>query len=165
MGSNVKYIMRLQDRLWEDFASSPNLTEDGPIDLTWETTENETRGDFALVAFSGADDANDCRSWPAESRRARYEQALVPYPGIGRHITADVFCDWPGETWTQASYYFPRVGEVTRWGPIWRAGYDGWLHFAGEHTSFAFVGYMEGALSSGYRLARRLAVRDRVLMA
>jgi monoamine oxidase len=29
-------------------------------------------------------------------------------------------------------------------------------HFAGEHTSFAFVGYLGGALSSGYRLARRL---------
>jgi monoamine oxidase len=34
------------------------------------------------------------------------------------------------------------------------------LHFTGEHTCYAFMGYMEGALSSGYRIARRIAVRD-----
>jgi len=64
-----------------------------------------------------------------------------------------------------ASYYFPRPGGVLRWGPFWRAGYDDWFHFAGEHTCYAFIGYMEGALNSGYRLARRLAVRDGVLQA
>lgn len=40
----------------------------------------------------------------------------------------------------------------------------GWLHFAGEHTSYAFIGYMEGALSSGYRL-RNLAIRDHIFPA
>jgi monoamine oxidase len=34
------------------------------------------------------------------------------------------------------------------------------LHFIGEHTCFAFTGWMEGALSSGVRLARKLAQRD-----
>jgi hypothetical protein len=42
---------------------------------------------------------------------------------------------------------------------------DRLLHFAGEHTCFAFMGYMEEALAPGFRLARRLAVRDRVLRA
>ena len=36
------------------------------------------------------------------------------------------------------------------------------MHFAGEHTCYAFVGYMEGALNSGASLARRLAQRDGV---
>jgi monoamine oxidase len=73
--------------------------------------------------------------------------------------------NWPKEDWTEASYYFPRVNEVTTWGPFWKAGYGDWLHFAGEHTCYAFVGYMEGALSSGYRLARKLAVRDKIFPA
>jgi hypothetical protein len=33
----------------------------------------------------------------------------------------------------------------------------------GAHTSHAYMGYVEGTLSSGYRLARRLAVRDKIL--
>jgi monoamine oxidase len=61
-----------------------------------------------------------------------------------------------------ASYYFPGRGEVTTWGPFWKAGYDDWFHFAGEHTCYAFMGYTEGALLSGYRLARKLAVRDKI---
>jgi monoamine oxidase len=34
------------------------------------------------------------------------------------------------------------------------------MHFAGEHTCYKFVGYMEGALSSGVSVARRIALRD-----
>ena len=35
------------------------------------------------------------------------------------------------------------------WGPKFSEGYRGKLHFAGEHTCYAFTGYMEGALQSG----------------
>jgi monoamine oxidase len=87
------------------------------------------------------------------------------YPNIQKQLRKSRFMDWPREEWTKASYYFPRVNEVTKWGPFWKAGYKDYLHFAGEHTSYAFPGYMEGALTSGYRLARRLAVRDKVLPA
>jgi monoamine oxidase len=159
MGSNVKYLMRLRRRFWKDFASSPTLSEDGPVDITWETTEaaKDRQGDFGMVAFSGADHATQCGRWGAQARRGRYVKALeIPYPGIGQTIRQDDFFNWPKKAWTLASYYFPRPTEVTTWGPFWKEGWEGWLHFAGEHTSFAFVGYMEGALSSGYRLARRM---------
>ena len=28
--------------------------------------------------------------------------------------------------------------KVSAWGPFWKTGYLDWLHFAGEHTSYAF---------------------------
>ena len=46
MGTNVKYLMRFRERFWEEFASSPNLTEDGPVDITWETTEGQSQRGF-----------------------------------------------------------------------------------------------------------------------
>jgi monoamine oxidase len=159
MGANVKYLMRLRRRFWQGFGSSPTLTEDGPVDITWETTEAaaDDPGRIGLVAFSGALDAAKCARWPSNRRRSRYVRALTPpYPGIGHEILGDRFMDWPTEQWTKASYYFPRPGDIMRWGLFWKEGYQGWLHFAGEHTCFAFVGYMEGALASGFRLARRL---------
>jgi monoamine oxidase len=166
MGRNVKCLLKIKSRFWEVFGSSPTLSEDGPVDLTWETTEQDRKADFVMVAFSGADDADKCSSWHSKSRRKKYVEALqAPYPGVDRQILDLEFKDWPREKWTKASYYFPRRGEVTLWGPFWKSGYDNWLHFAGEHTCYAFVGYMEGALSSGYRLARTLAVRDRVFLA
>jgi len=48
---------------------------------------------------------------------------------------------------------------VTTLGPQLRQGF-GHLHFAGEHTCYQFVGYMNGALRSGIDLAKRLARRD-----
>jgi monoamine oxidase len=166
MGRNVKCLLKIESRFWEAFASSPTLSEDGPVDLTWETTEQDKDGAFVMVAFSGANDADTCSSWRSKSRRKKYVQALQdPYPGIDKQILALQLKDWPREKWTQASYYFPRKGEVTQWGPFWKSGYSDWLHFAGEHTCYAFIGYMEGALSSGYRLARRLAIRDKILLA
>jgi monoamine oxidase len=165
MGRNVKCLLKLKSRFWEVFASSPTLSEDGPVDLTWETTEQDPKADFVMVAFSGADDADTCSSWPGKSRRKKYVEALqAPYPGVDKQILDLEFKDWPREKWTKASYYFPRRGEVTLWGPFWKSGYDNWLHFAGEHTCYAFVGYMEGALSSGYRLARQLAIRDQLFL-
>jgi len=161
MGINVKYLMRLKTRFWQDFASAPTLSDDGPVDLTWETTEASKDGDYVWVAFSGATDAERCVEWSEKDRKANFLQALgEPYPRLGENLEDQRFMNWPQEEWTKASYYFPRLGEVTKWGPFWRAGFEDWLHFAGEHTSYAFMGYMEGALSSGYRLARRLAVRD-----
>jgi hypothetical protein len=37
------------------------------------------------------------------------------------------------------------------------------VHFAGEHTCYAFTGYMEAALQSGIRVAEQIARRDGVL--
>ena len=59
----------------------------------------------------------------------------------------------------RAGYSFPAPGEVTTVGPLLHKGL-GRLHFAGEHTCYAFFGYMEGALQSGVSLARKLARRD-----
>jgi monoamine oxidase len=70
--------------------------------------------------------------------------------------------DWPGDPWTLAGYSFPAPGQVTTVGPLLRKGV-GNLHFCGEHTSYKFVGYMEGALNSGAALAKRIALRDGVL--
>jgi monoamine oxidase len=169
LGRNVKCLFRFDRRFWKEFASSPTLSQDGPVDLTWETTEaySDTDKDFVMVAFSGSNDADECANWTEQEKKRKYVEALQhAYPGIGKEIKGQIkFMNWPTETWAKASYYFPRVNEITEWGPFWKNGYDGWLHFAGEHTSYAFVGYMEGALSSGYRLARRLAVRDALLQA
>jgi len=56
----------------------------------------------------------------------------------------------------------PAPGVVTKWGPIYKAEFVNRLHFAGEPTCYAYMGYMEGALSSGYRVAARIAVRDEI---
>jgi monoamine oxidase len=82
------------------------------------------------------------------------------YADIRKNFVKARFMDWPSEPLTRGGYSFPAPGQITMAGPVLREGLGGRVHFAGEHTSFAFVGYMEGGLNSGAAVAHRLAQRD-----
>jgi monoamine oxidase len=114
------------------------------------------------VAFSGGPDADTCRAWPAALRVENYLKELSKvYKGVRASFVRGQFMDWPSDIWVRASYSFPAPGQVTAFGPLlWNA--TGRVRFAGEHTSYAFPGYMEGALHSGVMVARSLAERDGV---
>jgi monoamine oxidase len=160
-GKNVKFLMRVKRRFWRDENVGATMTADGPVNITWEGTERQGGLEADLTAFSGGPDAETCRSWPGAERDKRYLAALDHgYRGIVHEVVQSRFMNWPDDEWACASYSFPAPGEVTTVGPWLHRGL-GRLHFAGEHTCYAFVGYMEGALNSGLRVARQIVARDR----
>ena len=163
MGTNVKYLAALKSPVWRRTELAPELLSDGPVSMTWHATDGQRGAGEAMVAFSGGPAADVCRGWTASERDRTY---LAELNRVFRGLTASFvrarFMDWPSDTWAKASYSFPAPGQVTTQGPTLREGM-GRLHFAGEYTSYAFMGYMEGALNSGAAAARRIAVRDGVL--
>lgn len=163
MGSNVKYLARLKSRFWVEKGLAPDALTSGDVSMTWDGTDAQPEAKEALmVAFSGGAASENCRKQKgAEADRAYAERLEAIYPGYREAFLDARFMDWPGDTWSGASYSFPAPGEVTKVGPLLRAGRSR-LHFAGEHCSYAFIGYMEGALHSGVSLAKRLARRDGV---
>jgi monoamine oxidase len=61
---------------------------------------------------------------------------------------------WPNEEFTRGSYMALSPGQVTaHWEALMTPA--GRLFFAGEHAT-AIQGYMEGAVESGQRAARRI---------
>jgi len=165
MGKNIKFLMGLKRQFWVDDNLGPEFSSDGPINLTWESTANQSAiaDASALAAFSGGEDAEKCREWTPKERRRKYLYELGRfYMGVRRSVVKDRFEDWPANEWVKASYAFPRPDEILKCGRFLSEG-RGRLHFAGEHTCYAFIGYMEGALQSGLRVAERLAKRDGVI--
>jgi monoamine oxidase len=160
MGTVIKFLAAMKGRFWQAAKLAPDSLSDD-IGWTWEATNNQPGdGGACLTAFSSATVAETIRQWRTEERTEKYLVALERlYPGIRKQFVQARFMDWPGDPWTRAGYSFPAPGQVTTVGPTLRQGL-GRLHFAGEHTCFAFVGYMEGALNSGVALARRIAKRD-----
>jgi monoamine oxidase len=163
MGTNVKYLMALKSPAWRRAELAPELLSDGPVSLTWHGTDGQAGAGEAMVAFSGGPAADICRSWTAAQRDKNYLAELGKvYKNLSTSFVRARFMDWPSDTWAKASYSFPAPGQVTLQGPMLRKGH-GRLHFAGEYTSYAFMGYMEGALSSGAAAAQRIARADGVL--
>jgi monoamine oxidase len=163
MGTNVKFLMAVNGPFWRRAELGPEMMTDGPVSLTWHATDGQRGAGEALVAFSGGTAADTCREWTATTRNANYLSELQKiYKGVRGSFVRSRFMDWPSDPWVKASYSFPAPGQVTTQGPTFREGI-GRLHFAGEYTSYAFMGYMEGALNSGAAAARRIATRDGVV--
>jgi monoamine oxidase len=162
MASNVKCLIGLRAPFWRRAGLAPDLLSDGPVNLTWHGTDGQPGPGAALVAFSGGPSADECRDWGAQ-RMDRYLASLEPvYRAIRPNYVRARFMDWPGDSWARGSYSFPAPGQITAQGPTLFEGI-GRLQFAGEYTSYAFMGYMEGALNSGARVARQIAERDGVV--
>ena len=157
MGSNVKFLMKTKDRFWRRGGLAPDLMTDGPVHLTWHTTQNQKVAGAGVVAFSGGASADTCRGWTPAERTERYLAAMSPvFPGLRASFERARFMDWPSDPWVKGSYSFPAPGEVTTLGPQLQQPFAGRVFLAGEHTCYAFVGYMEGALQSGVRAAKRI---------
>ena len=163
MGTNVKYLLALKSPVWRRSELGPELLSDGPVSLTWHATDGQKGAGEAMVAFSGGPPADVCREWTATQRDRNYLAELNKvYRGITASFVRARFMDWPSDPWTKGSYSFPAPGQITSQGPTLYDGV-GRLHFAGEYTSYAFMGYMEGALHSGAAVARRIAEKDGIV--
>jgi monoamine oxidase len=158
MGTAVKYLAAVKNRFWEKDGLAPDALTDEMVSMTWDGTDNQGSDAHGalLMAFSGGPAAERCRQRWLRERDAGYIEALTKiYPRFREKFVRGRFMNWPADMWTAGGYSFPAPGEVTRVGPLLRAGL-GRLHFAGEYTCYKFVGYMEGALNSGVSVAKRL---------
>ncbi len=166
MGFNTKWFVHLKSRFWQKANQEQYAMSDGIFNMTWEGTDAQPGDEnVVFVAFNGGPSAERARSLRGDAQADAYFADLETlYPGFKEQVVGKpFFMDWPNEPWTKASYSFPAPGQITAQGQILRDGLQGRLHFAGEHTCYRFVGYMEGALYSGSQLAKRLAKRDGIV--
>jgi monoamine oxidase len=164
MGRAVKYLSPLKKRFWIREGSAPTATS-SEFGVTWEGTDNQIAApgrDVGLSLFAGAGPADSALAkWKAGGSRAVddfYAAELGKvYPGYKTNLSqAPEFVAWPEDPWTGASYSCFAPGEVCRAGPLFAQGFRKRMFFAGEHTCFAYMGYMEGALQSGCKAAEAI---------
>jgi monoamine oxidase len=93
----------------------------------------------------------------AESAERHSRELDRIFPGVAGARVGEARFHWPSFPWVMGSYACYKPGQ---WTSI--AGAEGErvgnLHFAGEHTSYDFQGYMEGGAESGARAAREILV-------
>ena len=160
MGMGTKLMLQL-DAPPGSVADWPGLVLfDDPAAVVWETSRGQN-GDSGILtiftadrAFTSAHGAHGAAD-PASLHRA--EQLLERIaPDLARHSTGAAWLDsWPDDPWARGSYAGYAPGHYARF-----AGFlgepEGAMHFAGEHTSLASFGYLDGALASGERAAEEI---------
>lgn len=143
------------------------IVTDLEILTLWDASSGQTGSSGLLVDFIGGQrgaayapptaysttyDSQDIQRYAQNCLR----QLERVFPGISAHYTGKAALSYPtGDANLRGSYACWRVGQYTHF-----AGYEGArqgpIHFAGEHCSVPFQGFMEGAAREGARAAREI---------
>lgn len=149
MGHAMKYLALFEGCPWRAAKRSAAALTEGC--LTWDGTIDRPSGGSVLTLFAGGRQADALRVTDPEVAIGRLDAC---WPGLSVAHRGGRRVDWPGEPGAECGYAFPAPGEVTRASRLLAEGL-GPISFAGEYASTRFVGYMEGALTSGLRAAAR----------
>jgi len=157
-GMNAKLMLQFDERVWrtQHGASGSTFCDTGPQTL-WETSRGQAGQSGILTVFTGGAEGLAVGDGTADARAQAYLGAIdAIYPGTKKAYRKDsaVRMHWPTFEWMKGSYACYRPGQAAWSGTEGEPA--GNLHFAGEHTSEDFQGYMEGAAESGLRAANEI---------
>ena len=154
-GINAKVLVGFRSRPWEKLGYSGATYSDEMFQLAWSNSLLQPGAAGGLTLYSGGKLGNDVGQGTAEEVATRLMRGIErAYPGTTRERNGKVSrFHWPTFPWTKGSYSCYKTGQ---WTTI--AGSEGVpvgnLFFAGEHCSYDFQGYMNGAAQSGADTAK-----------
>jgi monoamine oxidase len=170
-GRNSKLQLQFKSRLWNTQGpwglSNGNVYTDIGIQNIWDVSRGQAGASGLLVNYSGGNVAGGyAPSTPysnasTNAQVTTYANAFLAklekvFPGITKQWTGKATLSTPFlDPLLNCSYSYFKPGQYTGF-----SGYEkvrqGNIHFAGEHCSQDFQGYMEGGASEGIRAANEV---------
>ncbi len=163
VASNAKMIMQFTERHWRSFGASGDIWSDRDFQATWDSSTAQAGEMGLLTNYLGGDYAANFNQGTPEERARMFLQDVEPIlPGLGSRWTGRVFRAYPlGSPLLRGAYPAYGVGQFTTIRGL-EPEPEGNVHFAGDHTSLRFQGFLEGAAESGERVADELLRGARV---
>ena len=171
-GTISKLILQFDASYWYQSGPWPRvhngfIITDLDIQTLWDTSNGQPGSHGLLVdytsghrgaayappaAYTITADAPEIQSY-AQNCLLQLERV---FPGISAHYTGKAALSYPTcDPHLLGSYACWRVGQCTHFGGYERVR-QGTIHFAGEHCSVEFQGFMEGGAREGARAAREI---------
>ena len=157
MGSVLKCHAVYDKPFWRDDGRTGQATSDtGPVKVTYDNSP-PTGGKGVLLGFIEGEEA---RLWSRRSAAKRRAAVLAQFARwFGPEAKAPrayVEQNWMEEAWSRGCYgAWAPPGVLLDYGPALREPV-GRIHWAGTETASEWCGYMDGAVSSGERVAAEL---------
>jgi len=166
LGANSKIQLQFSRRVWNADHWTGNLYTDEIVQGAWETTIDQPGLPGIMIALpGGAVGEGIGRKYRLKTFEGPAPEAMVrdylrcfenSFPGISAAYNGKAYYSWSsGDPHVGGAYSYLKAGQYTGFNGI-QGRPNGNLHFAGEHTSLDFQGYLEGALRTGYRCAREV---------
>ncbi|HRE45681.1 MAG TPA: FAD-dependent oxidoreductase, partial [Terricaulis sp.] len=155
-GDNAKLMLSTNARPWaaqEWPAPSAGVFYSDHFQLAWDTSRNQGGARGVLTNFLQGQQDRAAATAALRAGLARFS----PQSAAALDESTYAFMAWASQPLTRGSYSAARVGQYTTlFEHTATPSPDGRIHFAGEHTSVDFLGYMNGAIESGERAAAAL---------
>lgn len=163
-GTNAKIIAGLKKRVWREQGYGGNIFSDEPFQLAWDNSRLQPSQAGGVTFFSGGKLGMECGQNDMQTQVKRLMPGLEKaYPGLKSQFNGKAgWFHWPTYKWTMGSYTCYKPGQ---WSGLGGAEIEpvGNLHFAGEHCSVDFQGYMNGGAETGRRAAEAVLEKMAVL--
>ena len=160
-GNSVKLHLQFDSRLWNQsgpwgISNGYSLADTG-YQSTWDVTRAQSGSTGILVDFTGGNVAatfGDGKPAVVQAYAMKFLSQLEPvFPGITLQWNGAATVDVPAlDPNLLGSYSHWKVGQYTLFSGSERQR-SGNCHFAGEHCSLQFQGFMEGGAQEGARAA------------
>lgn len=154
-GTNAKVFAGFDTRPWRKLGYRGNTLSDERFQLCWDNAALQPGTSSGITFYSGGKLGVEAGEGTAQEAAARLMPGLErAYPGATKQLNGNVSrFHWPTHPFTKGSYAAYLPGQWTTIGGA-EGESVGNLHFAGEHTSVDFQGYMNGGAQSGADAAK-----------
>ncbi len=161
LGTNTKLHVQFRSRPWYKLGYNGYTYSDTGFQQTWEVTRRQPGPEGILTSYYGG-------NWGASFKAPSFAPANptyvgqflkgieLLYPGCTADWNGKAYMDyWTGDPWHRGSYSYGAVGQYTQFIGI-EGVPQGNVHFAGEHVSINFSGFMNGAVETGQKAALQI---------
>ena len=158
-GMNSKIFIGTNERVWRKQGYTGYCFADNAVMSGYDHTQmqggNTGAGGFTLAP--GGKRSMALENMSTDDMQKEYVSALdAVYPGVKDSFNGRLQkWFWPGYTFAKCSYVSYRVGQYSTIGGTEIKPVDN-IYFAGEHCSYEFQGFMNGAAETGRQAAEAI---------
>lgn len=166
-GLNAKLNVQFTGRLWNSDGSTGSLYSDLPFQSGWDVTRAQPGTTGVLVDYPGANvAASMALSTPYNTTATNSKVKTLTQQFLSQLelIFPGITAQWNGKAMLSTPFTDPNfLCSYSYWKPGQYTGFSGYekvrqgnIHFAGEHCSINFQGFMEGGAAEGVRAANEI---------
>jgi monoamine oxidase len=156
-GKNVKLFAGFNNRTWRSQGYAGAVFTDNGLQSGWDNTQLQTNEKSGFTIFTGGNLSDILGTEDADYHIKKFLPLIdAIYPGAATFFNGITQrMHWPTNKFSKASYLSLKPGQYTSMSGLISEPV-GNIYFAGEHCSYAYQGFMNGAAETAIKSAKQI---------